>query len=397
MFSNEERICPKRADLLRYAQNCLSGSEANQIRSHLNNCPICAEALEQFLNCAGSTQPDTGGSSTNQMIPEDLKRMFAQRSQQFQQLLHLTRPEKYQFGQIWTTQLWDEDQRGSSQENNVSPRIIVLLENESDTPVQGELFLVAAPISVDIAYQSSYDLLVFEQESPLGYPFMIEVWNSVSPLHSQLVRYLGTLQQPLKGFLGLVYQAHLGVPVDLGEAVQHLGPAILQPDDPRVHFQEQEIEECDYLRRPLLELLKRAETKTLEADPPRPVILFQTKLPVKHGQPPLPQQKASLTLAAAEPRTQILSHYIYTQSADGEIMAKIIRKLKTGLHLFWERLPQTLQGTSVSIRLHTNTGETLIVEESTTRQGDQTLLSKEGILEPTRIESLSLEFRGLRR
>lgn len=398
MSTYEERICPKRADLLRYAQNRLSGSEANQIRSHVDNCLICTEALERFLNFAGSTQPDIGDGSSNQMIPEDLKRMFAQRSQQFQQLLHLARPEKYQFGQIWTTKLWDEDYTGSSQENNVPPRIIVLLEDESDSSVQGEPFQVAAPISVDIAYQSSYDLLVFEQESPLGYSFMIEVWNSVSPLHSQLVRYLGTLQQPLKGFLGLVYQAHLGIPVDLGEAVQHLGPAILQPDDPRVHFQEQEIEGCDYLRRPLLELLKRAETKTLEADPPRPVILFQTKLPVKHGQPPLSQQIAGLPLAAAEPRTQILSHFIYTQSADGEIMAKIIRKLKTGfLFLIWEHLPQTLQGTTVSIRLQMDTGKTLIVEESTARQGDQTLLSKEDILEPARIESLSLEFRGLRR
>lgn len=397
MTTNEERICPKHTDLLRYAQNCLSGSGANQIRSHVDNCPTCTAALEQFLNFAGAPQPDIGGRSTNQLVPEDLKRMFSRRSRQFQQLLDLARPEKYQFGQIWTTKLWDEDQGGSSQEDNVLPRIIVLLEGESDTSVQGIPFLVAAPISVDIAYQSSYDLLVFEQESPLGYPFMIEVWNSVSPLHSQLVRYLGTLQQPLKSFLGRVYQAYLGVPVDLGEAVQHLGPAILQADDPRVHFQEQEIEECDYLRRPLLELLRRTETKTSEADPPRSVVLFRVKLPVIHGQPPLSQQKAGLPLAAAGPQTQILSHYIFTQSVDGEIMAKIIRKLKTGLSLSWERLPQTLQGATVSICLHTDTGETLIVEEPTARQGEQTLLSKEGILEPARIESLSLEFRGLRR
>ncbi len=397
MSTQEGRICPKSADLLRFARNHLSGTEADLIRSHVDSCPNCTQTLEHLLNLVESEQPHAQSGSPDQVIPEDLKKMFAEHSLQFQQLLHLARPEKYRFGQIWTTKLWDGDQRDSSEENNVSYRIIVLLEDESDSSVLGEPFLMAVPISVDIAYWSSYDLVVFEQESPLGYPCMIEVWNQVTPLHSQLVRYLGTLQQPLKRFLGLVYQAHLGVPVDLGEVAQHLGPAILQPNDPRVHFQEQEIEECDYLRRPLLELLKRAETKTLEADPPRPVILFQTKLPVKHGQPPHPQQKASLTLAAAEPRTQILSHYIYTQSADGEIMAKIIRKLKTGLHLFWERLPQTLQGTSVSIRLHTNTGETRIVEESTARQGDQTLLSKEGILEPTRIESLSLEFRGLRR
>ncbi len=359
MSTQEERICPKRADLLRSAQNRLSGPEANQIRSHVDNCPICTEALERSLNFAGSTQPDAGSGSADQMIPEDLKHMFAQRSQQFQQLLHLARPEKYQFGQIWTTKLWDEDQSGSSQENDVSPRIIALLENESDSSVLGEPFLVAAPISVDIAYRSSYDLLVFEQESPLDYPFMIEVWNPVTPLHSQLVRYLGTMQQPLKGFLGLVYQAHLGVQVDLGEVAQHLGPAILQ------------------------------------ADRTRPVVLFQKELPVQHGQPPLSQQKASLPLAAADARTQVQSYFIYTRSADGEIIARMNRDFRTGfLRLTWERLPQTLQGTTASILLHTDTGKTLYVGESTVRQGDHTLLSQVELLGPAQIESLSLEFRG---
>jgi hypothetical protein len=395
MSIQEECVCPKHADLLRYAQKRLSGPEANQIRSHVDNRLICTEALERLLNFAGSTQPDAESGSTDQVIPEDLKEMFAQHSQQFQHLLRLARPEKYQFGQIWTTKLWNEDQSGSSQEHNVPLRIIVLLENESDSSVLGEPFLVAAPISVDIAYRSSYDLLVFEQESPLGYPFMIEVWNQVSPLHSQLVRYLGALQQPLKRFLGLVYQAHLGVPVDLGEIAQYLGPAILQPSDPRVHFQEQEIEECDYLRRPLLELLKRAEAGALEADRPRPVVLFQKKLPVIHDQPPLSQQKANLPLAAAEPRTQVLSHFIYIQSADGEIMARMNRDFRTdSLYLTWERLPQTLQGTTVSILLHTDTGETLPVRESTVRRGDRTQLSQGERLGPAQIESLSLEFRG---
>lgn len=395
MSKYEERICPKRTDILRYAQNCLSGSEANQIRSHVENCPICTEALEQFLNFEEVTQQNIGGDFANQMIPQDLKHKFAQRSQQFKHLLHLARPENYQFGQIWTTKLWDEDQGSNSQENNLSPRVIVLLENESDSSVMGERFLVAAPISLDIAYQSSYDLLVFEQESPLGYPFMIEVWNSVSPLHSQLVRYLGTLQQPLKSFLGLVYQAHLGAVIDLGKAIQHLGPAILQPDDPRVHFQEQEIEECDYLRRPILELLKRAETRELEADRPRPVILSQKKLLVKRGQPPVSQQRTRLPLAAADARTQVPSYSISAQSFDDEIIGRLNRDFRTdSLYLIWERLPQALQGTTASILVHTADGKTLSVEETIVRQADRTLLSQGERLGPAQIESLSLEFRG---
>jgi hypothetical protein len=394
MSTQEEHICPKRADLLRYAQNLLSIPEANQIRSHVDNCPLCTEVLESFLNFAGSTQPDTGSGSPDQMIPDDLKDMFALRSQQFQQILRLARPEKYRFGQIWTTKLWDGDQQDSSEEKNVSFRIIVLLEDESDASVLGEPYLVAAPISVDIAYRSSYDLLVFEQESSLGYPLMIEVWNSVTPLHSQLVRYLGTLKQPVKRFLGLVYQAHLGVPVDLGEVVQHLGPAILQPKDPRVYFQEQEIEDCDYLRRPLLELLKRAEAEALETDHPRPVVLFQKRIHVKHGQPPLSVQKANLPLAAAEPQTQVQSYFIYTQDAEGEIMARMNRDFKTdSLYLIWERLPQTLQGATASILLHTGTGKTLSVGEAKVLPGGRTLLSQDERLGPAQIESLSLEFR----
>ncbi len=394
MSTQEEHICPKCADLLRYAQTLLSIPEANQIRSHVDNCPICTEVLESFLNFAGSIQPDTGSGSPDQMIPDDLKDMFALRSQQFQQILHLARPEKYRFGQIWTTKLWDGDQQDNSEEKNVSFRIIVLLEDESDASVLGKPYLVAAPISVDIAYRSSYDLLVFEQESSLGYPFMIEVWNPVTPLHSQLVRYLGTLQQPVKRFLGLVYQAHLGVPVDLGEVVQHLGPAILQPKDPRVYFQEQEIEDCDYLRRPLLELLKRAEAEALETDPPRSVVLFQKRIPVKHGQHPPSQQKASLPLAAAHARTQVMSYFIFAESFDDEIIGRLNRDFRTdSLYLIWERLPQTLQGTTASILLHTADGKTLSTREFTVRQADRTLLSQGERLGPAQIESLSLKFR----
>jgi len=240
--------------------------------------------------------------------------------------------------------------------------------------------------------------MVFEQESPLGYPFMIEVWNRVSPLTDQLERYLGTLQQPLKNFLGLVYQVHLGIPVDLGEVAQHLGPAILQPGDPRVRFQEQEIEACDYLRCPLLELLKKEETSATETECRKPVVMFQKKLPVIHGQPPPSRQKASLPLVAAEAQTRVSSHYINMQSPDGEIFGWMKRDFGTdSLYLTWERLPQILQGATVLIHLHTDTGKTLTAEESTVRQGGRTLLSQGERLGPAQIESLSLEFGGLRR
>jgi len=398
MSTQEKRSCPARADLQRYALKYLSEPETNQVKNHVDNCLLCTDKLEYLLDLEELARSRTENSEniSSRQAPESLKNLFAQRSANFLQLMQLALPEKRRFGQIWSTKTWNKDQDSNTEDSDTPLRIVVLLEDEAHNAVVDEPFLVAAPISIEFAYRANYDLMVFEQESPLGYPFMIEVWNQVSPLVAQLERYLGTLQQPLKSFLGLIYQAHLGLPIDLDEVVyQHLGPAILQPGDPRVHFQEQEIEACDYLRCPLLELLQKNENRALEAARPRPVVLFREKLPVKHGQLPRSQQKVSRPLAAANPRIQVQSYFIHTQATDGEIVARINRDFKTGfLCLTWEHLPQNLQGTTVSIFLYTTTGETLSVGEFMVRQGDRVLFSQGDLLEPAQIESLSLEFRG---
>lgn len=394
MFIQEARICPTSTDLLRYAQNHLSESDMNQIRNHVNSCTMCTQALES-LHFAGSAQAPTGGSS-KQVHSEDLKGLFASRVAHFRQLLQFAQPEQGRFGQIWTTKPWSVVQR-SDPEEDMPLRIIVLLEDESDTSVLNERFLVAAPISLDIAYQSNYDLMVSEQESPLGYPFMVEPWNSVSLLRAQLERCLGTLQQPVKRFLGLVYRASLGMSVDVSEVVQSLGPAILHPDDPRIPFQEQEREACDYLRQPLLQLLKRAEATASEANRRGSIVLLRRELPVIHGQlPPVPAgARTPLPLAAAAAQTQVPSHYIYAQSPDGDVLGWMKRDLGTdSLYMVWEHLPQTLQGTTVSISLHLDTGTTRTVAESPVYQGEQTLLSKGEHLRPAQITSFELEFRG---
>lgn len=394
MFIQEARICPTSTDLLQFAQNHLPELDMNQIRNHVNSCSTCTQALES-LHFAGSAQAPADGSS-NQVSPEDLKGLFASHAARFQQLLQFAQPEQGRFGQIWTTKPWSVVQR-SNPEEDLPLRIIVLLEDESDTSVLNERFLTAAPISLDIAYQSNYDLMVSEQESPLGYPFMVEPWNPVSPLRAQLERCLGTLQQPVKRFLGLVYQASLGMSVDLSEVLQFLGPAILHPDDPRVPFQEQEREACDYLRQPLLQSLKRAEARASEADRRGSIVLLRRELQVIHGQlPPVPAEvPAHLPLAAAAAQTQVPSRYIYAQSPDGEVLGWMKRDFGTdSLYMVWEHLPQTLQGSTVSIRFHLDTGTVHTVEGSDVHQGGQTLLSQGEHLRPAQITSFELEFRG---
>ena len=369
----------------------------NQIKRHVDNCPRCTEILKPFLNSAGLAEPATGGNTSNRKIPEDLKNLFAPRTTRFRQLLGLTQPEQYQFGQIWTTKSWSEDQR-SAREEDILPRLVVLLEDGDDTWVLSDQVLVVAPISVDIAYQGNYDLLLFEQESPLGYPFMVEIWNKISLFRSQLGRCLGTLSQRLNSLLELVHQAYLGLSVNLSEVTQHLGPAIRHPDDPRIHFQEQEIEACDYLRRLVFESLKRIEARESEADWRRPAVLFRKALQVIHNQlPAQPSQRMKdFSLAAAEAGTKVISHYIYTEDLDGEVLGRLEREHKTGsLYLVWEHLPNLLQGTFVSILLQLEGNkEPLTAEESSVHQGGRTLLVREKLLSPAQVKSLTLEFRG---
>ncbi len=393
MIIQEERICQMNAALLRDAQSHWSGPALEQIRNYMDTRPQHTEFLEPLLNFAGLAHPPAGESPTP-MVPENLTNLFASRSERFRQFLNPPQPEQCRFGQIWTTKLWIDGQESSAEEHEVHPRIIVLLEDASDSEVLGERFLLAAPISVDIAYRCNYDLLVFEQESPLGYPFMIEGWNAVSPLHMQLGRCLGTLQQPLKRFLGLVYQAYLGMSVDLSEVAQHLGPAILHPHDPRLSFQEQEIEACEYLRRPLLELLRKADKERTQSKPQERVVLSLPDVLVKRGRFPYERSssgKIRLQVAATQ-EEELPSYFIQASYPGGEIVGKLIRDYDANaLSLYWEGVAPELQGKLVRVKAHTKAGQTLAAGEQPIQQGTSVLLVAEAKVALSQVESLSLE------
>jgi len=178
-------------------------------------------------------------------IPTDLQEAGRQRADRFRKVLALQAPAELRFGQFWTTDLH------GGRAGAVSPAVVVLdpASNRDEAERQG---MVVAPISLAVGYAGPADLILGESESPPGYACMLEVWNEVALLPSQLGRYLGVLEQPLKRYLGLLYQAQLGIDVDISAVAAPVGPAILHADDPRVAFQEQEVTAYDPLRQPLL-------------------------------------------------------------------------------------------------------------------------------------------------
>ena len=185
---------------------------------------------------------------TNRAVPIELELAAAARARDFAQAMGQVVPNEVRFGQLWVATAPSDP----ADPSEGASRLVVVLDPAIDELDNGPSSLLVVPTSLAIAYQAQDDLLVREGESPLGFPFMVETWNSVTLLRSQLGRYLGILQQPLKRYIGLLYQARLGLEVDLSALTDRLGPTLRHPADPRRAFQATEIEFCDPLRAPAL-------------------------------------------------------------------------------------------------------------------------------------------------
>lgn len=241
MIPQDPRACPTATDLLDHVEGRLAPPEANRIRAHLDRCPDCLAGVER-LQASVATPP----AST--AVPPSIRAVSTEEGAEFRRLRQTRPPAAPRFGDLWTTRLPLAGQDMLEGEV-VQPRIVVPIDGLDDAEGAGRT-LLTAPISLDVAFRSSHDLMVRAHESPLGYRFMVEAWNEVPIPAAQMGQFLGTLPQPLRRYLGLVYQAAQGEDVDLTEVADRIGPAILHDADPRVAFQEREIEAVAYLRRP---------------------------------------------------------------------------------------------------------------------------------------------------
>ena len=253
MFGPPEGACPSAGELALYVARRLTPAEEEAIVTHLAQCLRCPDIV-QNLRVADSMGLGTGVSAVpSAPRMRDTRLRSAAGARRFGDLLQLSRPDRLRFGQYWTIAAPQETLEVDA---GADCRMVVLLADDDTSATGHDATVLTAPISLDLAYRSQDDLLVRGDEGPLGYDVIIEAWNTVTVLRDQLVRYTGTLQQPAKRHLGLLCQAQLGLNVDLTELAWRRGPAILDPADPRVQFQEQEILACAHLRRPALRALE---------------------------------------------------------------------------------------------------------------------------------------------
>lgn len=261
MYNVEERSCPLNLDLTDYTLGLLGQEDAGLIREHLGICDTCEQAVRHLRNSLVTARTERTDVSASVVVPEDIQRQSREHATRVRSLLGLPQPSARGLGQLWTMSSISQVGRTKSS----TARIVVVLWAETQSNSTGVRSLVVGPISLATDYRADRDLMVFEQESPLGYEFMVEAWNEIAITDSQLGRYIGSLPQAVERDLALLYQVHLGQEVDTTPIAVRVGPAILDRNDPRVAFQRHEIRLCDHLRTPALVAVASAPSKADDA------------------------------------------------------------------------------------------------------------------------------------
>ena len=139
---------------------------------------------------------------------------------------------------------------------NVEGRLLVCVVLDDAASAAEFDGLIVAPISGETRYASEWDLLLEADDSPLGYPLMVEVWNHGTLLREQIVERCGLVVLDGQRRLAALYKAALGDEVELPDG---RGVPILTDEDPRALFQDEEAERAAAFWEPAARLLAEAD------------------------------------------------------------------------------------------------------------------------------------------
>lgn len=255
MKNRKDQGCPSALELFEYINSQLPENRAVALRTHVDSCVNCAKTmgnLKAYMKQSGSS---VGEIDHEYPVPQHISKLAKQLTTKAFNKVKYVKPKELAFGQIWTTKALKQSK---SELQSITPRIVVILSGAVTLDSSSETAIVA-PISLELQFQSQYDLRIYEDESHLGYEFMIEVWNQTTTLVSQLNAYLGPLDEALKENLRLLNKVYLGLGGEIESLFDRIGLPILGKNDPRAVFQVQEVEECAYLRESALREIATAE------------------------------------------------------------------------------------------------------------------------------------------
>lgn len=184
-------------------------------------------------------------------VPEEVRRVSRKRAPVFYGSLAKSQPATFERGQIWSTHSVFDLPNGQRFEAD-EPRLVVIL-NVNDRN------LTVAPLSIQLTLASEYDLIVSDNDSPLSFDFIVEVWNETPMLANQLRRFLAKLPKHVVAWLDELYTTYLLEEETPSDLLDYVGPVLMGDEDYRREFQAAEVEAVKYLSRASTASLVTAE------------------------------------------------------------------------------------------------------------------------------------------
>jgi hypothetical protein len=126
--------------------------------------------------------------------------------------------------------------------------LLVAVVLDTGSEAAGTDGLVVAPLSTETELATDADLVLTGAQTRLGYEVMAEIWNHGTLLREQLEEQRGGVEGIAWEKLAALYAAAIGEREDEADEAQTTaapvgdGPPVIADDDPRIVFQDEEIE-----------------------------------------------------------------------------------------------------------------------------------------------------------
>src|SRR5574341_751633 len=196
-------------------------------------------------------------------IPKHIKELSIESAERFNRIMKTPQPQRFEVGQIWSTYQTLQIPDGRVFQTD-EPRLVVVLrepETSSDNAI-----LNTAIIALDAHMASEFDLVIKGEDSPLGFDFMIEIWNEAPVFQGHLKRFLAKLSDAMIEILMDLYRIYISDMEVTTQLKRWVGFRIFEENDPRLAFQEHEVEVASYLANASTAILSLEESQAKETE-----------------------------------------------------------------------------------------------------------------------------------
>ncbi len=281
-YNKYSATCPEEIELVKFKEGTLPEEDKKLLTEHLLVCDYCLmrlqfmpwDTVEEMKASLAEEKPKVEET----VIPESLMKAF-----ELQHKIQSAKPKvnpipfnefpkgKLKAGQIWRTKHNNivfpspEGEEFYSVSDLGSVPHLVVITNPSYEEIDnlGKKYHVIKAVTIDnnIHFATEGDIVVSEDESPLGYPFMIQAWNQQQMLQENLDSWLGEININPQSFFSSVktqvsnfidYLVDLGRKEVTGASYAFIG--LIEKgiySDPIMRYRAREFENTVYLSDPV--------------------------------------------------------------------------------------------------------------------------------------------------